>query len=846
MKNQIDKISISNRNITEETVLFYRKLGLSASLDNYSLELISSKDIQIKAYNGKILKLAAKKSIFEDLKKSNGSIKRGDKIVMYDSVGTKITIYEMRMKPNITIGILTSGGDSPGMNSAIKTIVRSSIKNNIKVYGIYKGYEGLITGDIRRLTWNTRVKESGQSGTYLLTARSTKFKTREGMKQAALNLLKRGVNSLIVIGGDGSMEGAMLFKNRYRELCEELAEEGVLSKLEIKHQESFILNIVGIPGTIDNDIIGTEFTLGSDTAINRILETCIKLNSTIQSRKRIFILECMGRDCGWITLMAGFACAADYVFIPESPQVDWKGELIKSVKTAYYSNKLSVFIFLCEGSIDTSGQKIALKDVQNFIKSEGFIVRSLVLGHVQRGGISSAKDRLNGIMSGLKAVEYLSDSENPKIPIMVANINDAPAIQELEYVIKQNRLVKALYKEKRFQEIFKLRGKNFADVFNIFETHRKNMILRFCTPEIPSCQNSQICKPYKKIDKKIKRLEFNIDDFKISDTRKGLRIGVLCDGIRTPGMDAVLNSLVQYGLALDHEVFYFMNGYRGLDQMQVRKARINEFCRFNESGGASIGTSNIKDINPEMIRNRLEALQLDYFIVIGGVRNLKLAKAVNNMIIIPCCIENNFPCTNESIGTDTALNAIAFASESLQLTSFSSKRSISVMEINDENCGYLTILGGIISGAFWGFYPEDCNLNTMKKIRKKILQKFMKQNEKAVILFRNGSTFDRIPVESICKLLTYNTDISYSCCILGDLGRGIFTNPRDIIKGKILAFKALEICKNKSKSGIIGSNCLNAEFIDINQALECYAYQKNTEASPEWVKFAKIFKILEQ
>jgi len=278
-----------------------------------------------------------------------------------------------------TIGVLTSGGDSPGMNSAIRAVVRACAHYDKKCIGIVRGYSGLIENNTKLL--NTRSVRGiiNRGGTFLYSARCEEFKSTEGRKKAFKNLKDAGIDGLVVIGGDGSFTGAL------------------------KLEEEFNFPVVGIPGTIDNDLFGTSHTLGYDTALNTVMEAIDKIRDTAISHHRLFFVEVMGADAGYIALNSGLAIGAQEILIPEvNMSFD---NLIKSLKKSKKAGKTSSIIVVAEG--DKTGKNVfelASKIEENLPKYE---TRVSVLGHIQRGGTPSCFDRVLGTQLGVKAVESL-------------------------------------------------------------------------------------------------------------------------------------------------------------------------------------------------------------------------------------------------------------------------------------------------------------------------------------------------------------------------------------------------------------------------------------------------------
>lgn len=285
----------------------------------------------------------------------------------------------MEKQKNIKkIGVFTSGGDSPGMNAAIRAVVRSSIYHDLEVEGIFQGYDGLIKGDFKRLNVRSVAKILGRGGTILKSARSDEFMTKEGRQRAYDNLKARGIDALIAIGGNGTFMGAHVF------------------------HEEFGIPVMGIPGTIDNDLFGTDLTIGFDTATNTVVEAVDKIRDTANSHNRLFFVEVMGRDAGFIALKAGIATGAIAVLLPEVEQsID---ELIAVLERGAESNKTSSIVIVAEGDANGGAYEVARKVNEKYAQYE---TRVTVLGHIQRGGVPSAADRVLASRMGVAAVEGL-------------------------------------------------------------------------------------------------------------------------------------------------------------------------------------------------------------------------------------------------------------------------------------------------------------------------------------------------------------------------------------------------------------------------------------------------------
>jgi 6-phosphofructokinase 1 len=290
------------------------------------------------------------------------------------------------------IGLLTSGGDAPGMNAAIRSVTRAAIFNGIRVKAIYRGYKGLITGEIVEFQTQNVSNIIQQGGTILKSARCAEFRTPEGRKQAYDNMVKEGIDALVVIGGDGTFTGARIFA------------------------QEFNVPIIGLPGTIDNDLYGTDATIGYDTAMNTIVEAVDKIRDTASSHERLFFIEVMGRDAGFLALNSAIASGAEAAIIPEhKTDVDQLEQLIGN---GFRKSKNSSIVLVAESEITGGANGLAERMHKEHPEYD---VRVTILGHIQRGGSPSAYDRIIASRMGVAAIDALLDEQRS---IMIGIVNN--------------------------------------------------------------------------------------------------------------------------------------------------------------------------------------------------------------------------------------------------------------------------------------------------------------------------------------------------------------------------------------------------------------------------------------
>jgi len=306
------------------------------------------------------------------------------------------------------IGVLTSGGDAPGMNAAIRAVVRTCVYRNIEVEGIFQGYQGMIEGDFKKLNERSVARILGRGGTILKSSRSKEFMTVEGRQKAFENMKKHGVNALITIGGNGTFTGAHVFF------------------------EEFGIPVMGVPGSIDNDLYGSDHCIGFDTATNTVVDAVDKIRDTATSHNRLFFVEVMGRNSGFIALKAGIATGAIAIVLPEDEMsID---DLVATLRESEESGKSSSIVLVAEGSKSGGAYEIAKKVTEKYSEYE---TRVSVLGHLQRGGAPSCYDRVMASRMGVAAVEGLLEGRKD---VMIGIINDRETYTPLSEAINNRHL----------------------------------------------------------------------------------------------------------------------------------------------------------------------------------------------------------------------------------------------------------------------------------------------------------------------------------------------------------------------------------------------------------------------
>ncbi|XP_043120162.1 ATP-dependent 6-phosphofructokinase, platelet type isoform X5 [Puntigrus tetrazona] len=483
-----------------------------------------------------------------------------------------------------SIGVLTSGGDAQGMNAAVRAVVRMGIYVGAKVYFVHEGYQGMVDGgdNIKEATWESVSSMLQVGGTVIGSARCKDFRTHEGRLRAALNLVQRGITNLCVIGGDGSLTGANLFREEWSGLLDELVQSGQIS--EEAAQTHSALHIVGMVGSIDNDFCGTDMTIGTDSALHRIIEVVDAIMTTAQSHQRTFVLEVMGRHCGYLALVSALACGADWVLIPEMPPKDgWEEQMCHKLSENRADKKRLNIIIVAEGAIDQNNKPITTELIKDLVvRCLGFDTRVTILGHVQRGGTPSAFDRILASRMGVEAVLALLEA-SPGTPACVVSLcgNQAVRLPLMECVQMTQEVQKAM-DEKRFEEAVKLRGRSFENNLNTYKllSHRK-------------------------IDAELPPSSFNV--------------AVLNVGAPAAGMNAAVRSAVRVGITEGHTMFAVNDGFEGFYKGQIKEIKWGDVGGWTGQGGSLLGTKRtLPAKHIDKIAEQMKIHNINALLVIGG------------------------------------------------------------------------------------------------------------------------------------------------------------------------------------------------------------------------------------
>jgi 6-phosphofructokinase 1 len=678
------------------------------------------------------------------------------------------------------IGVLTSGGDAQGMNAALRAVVRGALAKGVAVYAIYEGYEGMVEGGerIRQLGWDDVGGIMQRGGTLIGTARSAAFRTREGRLRAARNLLGHAIDRLVVIGGDGSLTGANLFRQEWPALLEELRAAGeIAGELAERHAS---LAIVGLVGSIDNDFCGTDMTIGADTALHRITEAIDALSSTAASHQRTFVVEVMGRNCGYLALMGAVAGGADYVLLPESPpEGDWEQDMCDLIRAGRAAGRRDSIVVVAEGARDRQGTPLSADAIKRMLEERlGEDTRVTILGHVQRGGAPSAFDRWMSTLVGYAAVDEL----------LAANPEHEPQVMGLRYNrirrvplmrgVEDTRSVPVAIAAHDYARAMALRGGSFTEMYETFQA---------LAHALPTVQHPE----------------------------RRFRIALLNAGGLAPGMNTAVRAATRLALDQGHEVLAVRNGFDGLIGDELERFAWGSVDGLGPQGGTELGTSRTvpDDVDLGLVALTIARHGIDALLVIGGWAGYQSAytlyaarerhPALNIPIVcLPCSIDNNLPGSELAVGADTALNTIVEALDKIKASAVAVRRCF-VVEVMGRQCGYLALMAALASGAEQVYLAEE-------GVRLKDLQEDIEAmrvgfaaGQRLSLIIRNEEANHLYTAPFMCALFEEESlglfDVRQA--ILGHIQQGGNPTPFDRIQATRLAARGISFLGETLRAG---------------------------------------------
>lgn len=675
------------------------------------------------------------------------------------------------------LAVFTSGGDSQGMNAAVRACVRMAIYLGCKAYFIREGYQGMVDGgeNIVEANWASVSSIIHRGGTVIGSARCSEFRERAGRLKAAHNLIQKGISNLVVIGGDGSLTGANLFRQEWSSLLDELLQTGKINEEQRKKFD--VLHIVGMVGSIDNDFCGTDMTIGTDSALHRIIEAIDAIVSTAYSHQRTFIMEVMGRHCGYLALVAGLSSEADYIFIPEAPpKTDWPVRLCQQLSQERNAGQRLNIIIVAEGAMDRDGKPITAEDVKKVVVDKlQQDTRITVLGHVQRGGNPSAFDRVLGCRMGAEATLALMEATADTVPVVVSLDGNQAVRVPLMECVERTKAVAAAMAAKNWELAVKLRGRSFE---RNLETYK--MLTRLKPPK-------------ESFDAEGRGIE-------------GYRLAVMHIGAPACGMNAAVRSFVRNCIYRGDTVFGIHDGIEGLIAGNIKEMHWSDVTGWVGQGGAFLGTKRtLPEGKFKEIAARLKEFKIQGLLVIGGFEAYHACGQISDqrpnypefcipVVVIPSTISNNVPGTEFSLGCDTGLNEITEICDRIRQSAQGTKRRVFCIETMGGYCGYLATLAGLAGGADAAYiFEEKYSIKDLQQDVYHMASKMAEGVQRGLIL-RNEKASENYNTDFIHRLYSEEGKGLFSCRmnILGHMQQGGSPTPFDRNMGTKMAAKCVD------------------------------------------------------
>ncbi|MDR3566957.1 MAG: 6-phosphofructokinase [Syntrophobacteraceae bacterium] len=668
-----------------------------------------------------------------------------------------------------TLAVMTSGGDSPGMNAAVRAVVRRALSRGLRVYGIYCGYDGLLRGGdlIKALNWQDVGNVLQRGGTFLGTARSEQFRTLDGRRRAVENLLDLGVEALVVIGGDGSLTGALLLSNEWPEHVEKIASVRPDLRPMVEHVP--MLQVMGLPGSIDNDLIGTDMAIGVDTALNHIVRAIDDLSSTAASHQRTFVIETMGRNCGYLALAATLATGASWVLIPEcSLELHWHQRMVESLDKARKTGRRHQMVVIAEGARHPDGLRMEAGEVRKILAEKlGLEVRLTVLGHVQRGGAPSAFDRILAARLGVAAVDLLVDEPGVVHRHMVGVKKNRVISTPLNEVIEKSREIQHLIDSGDFKKSLELRGGAFRTMLDLVEA---------LTAACPS-----------------------------QESHGQGRVVIMTGGADSPGMNAALSIAARRLLDRGVSVLGSRDEFHGLTHGDFVDLQWNDLAGWMGRPSSDIGTARSSQVREDFgrIAENIAKFNIKGIIAIGGLDTYRHLERFIDMrtdfpelnipvVLVPASIDNNLPGSDLCVGSDTALNNIVQAVDKIRDTAGATRRAF-IVETMGKECGFLAAMSALAAGADKAYLPETgISLAELSRDVSDLKSSFESGN-RMVIYMRNEVASGHYTTDFLRRLLEEESkdEFEVRSVVLGHVQRGGAPTAFDrILAGRISAAAA--------------------------------------------------------
>ncbi|CAG7849126.1 ATP-dependent 6-phosphofructokinase {ECO:0000255/HAMAP-Rule:MF_03184} Short=ATP-PFK {ECO:0000255/HAMAP-Rule:MF_03184}; Short=Phosphofructokinase {ECO:0000255/HAMAP-Rule:MF_03184}; {ECO:0000255/HAMAP-Rule:MF_03184}; AltName: Full=Phosphohexokinase {ECO:0000255/HAMAP-Rule:MF_03184} [Serendipita indica DSM 11827] len=803
------------------------------------------------------------------------------------------------------IAVLTSGGDSAGMNAAVRAVVKQAIVRGCETYIVREGYEGLVRGNLEandngtanganndqsgvctpprpedqgveanlrfgyggllrdgegdstdptsgkslkgryivRVGWDDVRGWMGEGGTIIGTARCAAFRTIEGRTTAAHNLIKEGINALVVCGGDGSLTGADKLRAEWPQLVADLLSKGSITAEQAEMYKH--LMIVGLVGSIDNDMAMTDLTIGAPTALHRICESMDNISSTASSHSRAFVIEVMGRYCGWLALMAGVSGGADFVFIPECPPTadSWEDEMCAVIKRHREMGKRKTMVIVAEGAHDKNLNPIKPDKVKDILRERlSLDTRVTTLGHTQRGGRPCAYDRVLPTLQGVEAVNALLES-TPETPSYMIGIHENKISRvPLVEAVQQTQAVATAISNKDFATATRLRDPEFKEAFDGFLTVS------------------------------------SLDPVYILPKEKHLRIAIMHIGAPAGGMNAATRAAARYCLAHGHTPLAVQNGFTGLMDDAIYPLTWLKVDSWMTRGGSELGTNrNVPGEDIGNIASHLQKHDIDGLFMIGGFEAFEALLELEEgrkyypqlhipLVHLPATLSNNVPVTEFSLGSDTSLNALVDACDAIRQSASASRNRVFVVETQGGMCGYLATMGALATGAVIVYTPEvGMNLHMLRS-DSKFLQRRYELDEKGKaegrLVIKSEKASNVFSVDVITKILREEGgklfDARYAS--LGHTLQGGIPSPIDRARAVRLSLKCMAFIEehawalrdqpakgrkpNPKSAAVITITGSSVNLTPVKEMVEHADMKNRRGVDPWWADYKQLAEIL--
>jgi 6-phosphofructokinase 1 len=682
------------------------------------------------------------------------------------------------------IGVMTSGGDSPGMNGVVRSVVRTAIYRGCEAYAIHEGYEGLVNGGsmIEQMFWEDVRGLLSKGGTSIGTARCMAFMERPGRLKAAKNMIAKGIDALVICGGDGSLTGADKFRAEWPSLVEELVQTGEATPEEVEPYKH--LNIVGLVGSIDNDLSGTDATIGCYSSLGQICNAVDSVFDTAASHQRGFVIEVMGRHCGWLALMAAIATGADYVFIPEKPpQVGWEDQMCEIITKHRKMGKRRSIVIIAEGAHDRDLNKISPKQVNDVLANRLHLdTRVTVLGHTQRGGTACFYDRWLSTMQGVEAVNAILEA-TPETPSPVITIRENKIERSnLMDCVAMTKSVATAIAAKDFAKAMELRDVEFKDYFDSYL-----MTISTDSPKLRLPEG------------------------------KRMRVAIINVGAPAGGMNPAARAAVAYCLTRGHTPIACHNGFTGLQRHHsdkplgsVREVHWLDADPWVNEGGSEIGTNrNLPSGDIETTAKVFELFKFDAMLLIGGFEAFAAASELRQardkyhsfkipLIVLPATVSNNVPGTEYSLGSDTCLNTLLGFCDVIRQSASASRRRVFVIETQGGKSGYLATMTGLAVGALAVYIPEEgINIHMIARDIEYLRENFANDqgaSRAGKIILRNETASETYTTEVIANMIKEEAHGRFESRSAnpGHYQQGGKPSPMDRIRALRMAIKCMQ------------------------------------------------------